>query len=142
MKLIGFNFTKISAEKFLDKVDDLKINTQINIAEIKEVSSSLFKIKEKIISIKFNHSLIYDPEFAKIELGGNLLLSVESKISKEILKQWEEKKMPENFRVGLFNLILRKSSIKALELEEEFNLPLHMNIPLIKRQEEEQEETK
>ena len=44
----------------------------------------------------------------------------------------KDKKMPENFRMTLFNLILRKSSLKALQLEEEMNLPTHIQLPTLK----------
>ena len=45
---------------------------------------------------------------------------------------WKDKKMPDDFRNTLFNLILRKASLKALQLEEEMNLPIHMQLPTLK----------
>ena len=139
MKLLGFNFDKIKAEKITSKVENIKINTKIDIVEIKEVKPDIFKIKEEVLGICFVYSLNYDPDFAKIEFKGNILLSVESKIAKQVLKEWEEKKMPEDFRIVLFNIILRKSSLRALTLEEELNLPLHIQPPSIKKQENKEE---
>jgi hypothetical protein len=136
MKLLGFNFDKISIEKLSGKLENLKIDTQIDIPEIKSVDSDLFKIKEDLLGIRFVFKINYEPECAKVELLGNLLLSVDSKTSKDVLKQWKEKKMPDDFRVTLFNLILRKSSLQALKLEEELNLPLHLPFPSIRMSEE------
>jgi len=35
--------------------------------------------------------------------------------------------------VSLFNIILRKCHVKALELEEDLNLPLHVQMPSLQR---------
>ncbi len=138
MRLVGFNFVKINVEKFSDKIENLKINTNINILEINEVKSDFFKAKEEFISIKFSYDIIYDPNFAKIEFIGNVLFAVDPKIAKNILKQWKDKKVPEDFKLPLFNIILRKSNLKALQLEDEVNLPLHISLPSLKKQKSEE----
>ena len=135
MKILGFNFDKISIEKLSNKVENLKVNTKIDISEIKEVKSDFLKTKEEIVNIKFSYDINYDPNFAKINLAGNIILSINPKVLKEVLKQWKDKKMPEEFRISVFNIILRKSNLKALQLEEEMNLPLHIPMPSIKRPE-------
>jgi len=134
MRLVGFNFTKINIEKFSNKGKNLKINTKIDIPEIKTIKSDFFKIKEEIIQIKFSYNINYNPDIAKIELAGDLLLAVESKLAKDILKQWKDKEMSEDFRIDLFNIILRKSSLKALQLEDEMNLPAHISLPFLKKE--------
>ena len=133
MRLIGFNFNKINISKFSNKFKDLKVNTNIDIKDIKEVNSNLFNTKEEFIGIRFNYNVVYDPKIAKIELAGDVLFAVESKISREILKKWKDKEMPEDFKVTLFNIILKKSNLKSLQLEDEMNLPLHINMPSIKK---------
>jgi hypothetical protein len=135
MRIIGFNFNKINIEKFSDKIEKLKINTNINISEIKEMELDLFKTKEQFIRVKFTYNIDYEPKIAKIELVGNIVFGAESKIIKDVLKQWEGKKIPEDFKIILFNVILRKSNLKALQLEEELNLPLHVSLPSLKKQE-------
>jgi len=135
MRIIGFNFNKINIEKFSDKIEKLKINTNINISEIKEMELDLFKTKEQFIRVKFTYNIDYEPKMAKIELVGNIVFGAESKIAKDVLKQWEGKKIPEDFKIILFNVILRKSNLKALQLEEELNLPLHISLPSLKKQE-------
>lgn len=137
MRIIGFNFTKISIEKLKEPSElkeQLKINTQIDVPELTEVKSHLLKTKEEIIGAKFTYGVNYDPDFAKIELEGRILVAVEPKVAKEIFKQWKKKKMPEDFRLLLFNVVLKKSSLKALYLEEELNLPLHMPMPSFKKE--------
>ena len=137
MKIIGFNFDKINIEKLSGKTEkNLKVKTNIDISEIKEIKSENTMVKESIIAAQFIFNINYEPDFAKINFSGNVLFSVDSKLSKEILKQWEDKKMPEEFRVLLFNVILRKANLKALQLEEEMNFPLHVPMPSLKNQED------
>jgi len=132
MKILGFNFNKINIEKISDKAENLKINTKIDISGINKIKSNILKTKEEILGINFSYDINYDPNFAKINLAGNIIISVDLDTSKEVLKQWETKKMPENFRISVFNIILKKSNLKALQLEEEMNLPLHIPMPSIK----------
>lgn len=132
MKILGFNFTKLNAEKLSNKMEGVKINTNIDISDIKKVKSDFFETKQKILGIKFTNTITYDPDFAKIELSGNALISVDENTFEQVLKDWEKKSMPEEFRLAVFNLILRKSSLKALQLEEELNIPLHMPMPSLR----------
>lgn len=130
---MGFNFNKISVRKenvHLPK--DFKINTNIDVSEIKTAKSDILKTKEEIVAVTFTFVVEYNPNFAKIELEGNLIFALDSALSKEIVKQWEDKKIHEEFRIVLFNTILRKSNIKALELEEEMNLPIHVPLPTVR----------
>lgn len=134
MRFIGFSFRKISVEKTSDSLKGVKLNTKINISSIEPVKAKT-KEDEEIIRINFIYLIDYTPDIAKIELQGNVLLIANKKEIKSITKDWENKKMSEDFRILLFNIILRKSNVKALELEEEMHLPLHIPLPTLKKQE-------
>ena len=136
MRPIGFNFEKINIEKLSDKAGNIKINTIIDISDIKEIKSTLFKTKEGIVKVKFIYDINYEPGFAKVEFEGNVLFSLEPKAAKDLVNQWKKKKISEDFRTDLFNFILRKSNLKALQLEDEMNLPLHIPLPSLKKQED------
>ena len=135
MKIIGFNFDRISIEKLSGKAEKLEVKTNIDISEIKAVKSENTLMKEDFIGVQFKFNVNYEPDFARINLSGNVLFAVDSKLSKNILKQWKDKKMPEDFRILLFNVILRKANLRALQLEEEMNLPLHVPMPSLRKQE-------
>lgn len=136
MNVLGFNFSKISVEKFPNKVENLQLNTNIDISDITTVKADMLKTNDELIGIKFSYSIKYDPNFAKIEFTGDILLSVDPKLAKNVLKEWKDKKFPEEFQVFVYNVILRKANIRALELEDEMNLPLHFPLPSLKKQEE------
>jgi len=136
MRVIGFNFDKISAEKLKDRTEKLNIKTNIDISEIKQIKSDILKTKEDIVQAKFSYTVRYEPGYANIDLKGTVLLSLEEKQTKEVLKEWKKKQMPEGFRTVLFNIIMRKASLRSLHLEDELNLPLHLPLPTLKPQKE------
>ena len=65
-----------------------------------------------------------------------IIFSLDPKDAKQVLKEWESKKINEKFKMDLFSVILRKSNIKSLELEEELNLPLHIPLFSLKKKED------
>ena len=132
MKIIGFKFRKINIEKKSDSLKGIKLSTKIDVLNITSAKNSILKGDEDLLKIDFMYNIKYDP-VANIELGGMLLLSMEQSKAKEILLGWKDKKMDENFKIDLFNVILRKANVKALELEDEMNLPLHIPFPTLKK---------
>ncbi len=134
MRLIAFNFTKLNIERLKDSVDNLKFNTKIDISSIESLKSDFIKVKDEALKINFVYSVNYDPDFAKLELAGTIILSVEPRIAREVLKGWKDKQIIEDFRIFLFNVILRKANIKALEMEEELGLPSHIPLPSLSKE--------
>ncbi len=132
MKIIGFRINKIECKKNSEKVQDLKINSSIDILSIKEINLDSITTSNQMVSIEFKHTLEYSPEYAKMELQGDMIIEEQPKTLKKIMEQWKDKKLPAEFKVNLFNWIIRKTTIKMLELEEDLNLPPHINFPLLK----------
>ncbi len=132
MRIAGFNFKKISVEKTGEKIEDLKINTKVDIPNIEILKQEFVKTKDELVQIDFEYVVNYEPNFAKIEIEGNVIVALDTKNAKEIVEHWKDKEMSEELRLSLFNVILRKANIKALELEDEMNLPLHIPFPPLK----------
>ncbi len=132
MKLIGFNFTKINLEKISNKTKDVKISTNINLSDIKNINSDIFKSQESLIGINFEYIINYEKDIAVLNFKGNLLVSLDQTHAQEVLESWKTKQLPERFRLAIFNFILRKASLKALKFEEELNLPPHIPLPSFK----------
>lgn len=129
MRLAGFNFTKIQAERLKDKAESIKFNTKIDLSSVEPVKSDLLIKKEEIIKVNFVYHLSYEPDFAKIELSGHVVLVVDPKLAKEVLNDFKSKDTSEEFRIFVLNVILKKANLKALQLEEELGIPIHL--PLI-----------
>ncbi len=126
MKLIGFNLTKIHAERFPTTLSDLKIETSINIKSIEENS---FEGEEKFLNVAFSYIIDYSKKIARIELEGNIIISTDEKSAEEILKSWEKRNLKDPFKVGIFNGIMLKANIKAIQIEDELGLPTHFQMP-------------
>ena len=132
MRLIGFNFTKISVEKKQTPTTQPKLKTAINVLEMKELPGDVFKAKDVPIEIKFSYIIEYEPKIAELEFEGTLVILEDPKKAKEILKNWKDKELSEEFKSQVFNIILRKANIKAIQLEDELNLPIHFPLPSLK----------
>lgn len=138
MKLLGFNFTKISGERYSTELKDLKINTKVDITDITEAKSEFLNKNESFLTIQFEFLLDYSPKFAKVLLEGSILVSLDSKTGKEALESWKDKKVLDSLGLSFINAIIRKSTLRALEIEEELGLPLHMQLPSIRKEDKEE----
>lgn len=130
MRVIGFNFTKINATRAETQINNLKINYNLDIVNITKEKIELFK-EEEVLNFSFKYIITYEKDFASITFEGNILAVLDSKQLKEILKEWKDKKVSEDVRMGLFNLIMARCNIKALQLSEDLALPPHIPLPKI-----------
>lgn len=140
MKLLGFNFTKINAEKNSENTKGVQIKPNIDVSDIKEAKADLLNTPGKVLSVFFNYTLNYGSEYGKVELGGKILVSIEQETADQILEDWKSNSIPNEFKTKVFNLILRKANLKALQIEDELNMPLHMQMPKVKPQEQSKSE--
>lgn len=132
MNFLGFNLTKISAEKMSESNLNVKIESKLDVENISKVKIESLSQNKDFIKVNFLFEISYNPDFAKISLNGNLLFSLEENLFKKVLKDWKKKKIPEEFKTFLFNIILKKATIKAIELEDFLNLPSHIPLPSLK----------
>ena len=141
MQIIGFNLTKISIQRE-DKLEGkVEIKQNIGIDDVSEEKISI--TKDNTLKIKFTFSVDYsEGKYAKVEFKGHVLLLPEKDEFKEFLKSWKDKKVPEGIRTPLFNFIMSKCNIKALQLEDEMNLPLHIPMPKLNIQSKEEQDSK
>jgi hypothetical protein len=139
MRLINFNFDKVSIERINGTNERIKVNTNIDVSSIEKAPIDLPNDKEDLIQVKFSYIIDYEPNFAKIEFKGNLFMTIDSKDSKELLKKWKDKEIPEDIRLFIFNIILMKSNIKALQFEDEFGFPPHIPLPRFSKEDKKQD---
>lgn len=128
MQVIGFNFEKISAERKKTPEGKVEIKSNINIKSITPDKIELIKDKD-VLKFSFDFAIEYSPEIAKINFDGSVLVIAEKAKAKDILKKWKTKKISDEIRLPLYNMILTKSNLKALQLEEELGLPTHVPMP-------------
>lgn len=129
INLVRFYYTEIKGERFNQSLDKLKIETSLNIKSIENLPQKNSLSGTSFLSFSFSSSIDYSKEIAKIELSGKMILSMEDSVAKEILNSWKKKEIKEEMKIFLFNGILEKTNIKALQLEEELGLPPHFKMP-------------
>ena len=148
MKIIGYNIKNINANKNKE-LSKSSINTNVTFTNVEKQTADFLKDSEAL-KATFKFSVEYsDPnkkekendkkekekeknEKNEISLEGFLLLSVTKDESKDFLKSWKNKEVPKDKVIPLYNFILKKCSIKALQLEEDLGLPSHLPLPQVK----------
>ncbi len=126
IKLLGFGFTKINVEKNPEFKGKLDVKTNVKMNEVDKQKVDF--LKSEALKINFTFTISYG-ELGNVELTGDLGLLLDSKTMKETLKQWKKKSLPDDVRRAIINLVFQKATLKALSLEEEIGLPLHMPMP-------------
>jgi len=130
MKIIGFNISKILIERENPIKGKLEIKSGLDIADIKKEE---VPISEKPgLKFDFSYKVDYNPNIAKLEIKGSLITLDDDNESKEILEAWKKKKYEHKSKVPIFNFIMSKCNIKAIQLEDEMGLPIHIPLPKLR----------
>ncbi|MAH33213.1 hypothetical protein CL615_02370 [archaeon] len=137
MTIVGFNFTKIEAEKKELTKGKIKINNNVSITDVGEKNISVGTDKQKILRCSFEFVSKYDPNVGMIKLIGNVLYMNDSKKVKEIMDGWKkDKKLPKELMASILNTVLNKCNVQALILSEQISLPSPIELPKIQQQKE------
>lgn len=132
MTVVGFNFTKLLAEK--NKPVKGKINISNNVT-IKAVSESTLAIdkKKKALKFEFLYTSKYEPGLGNIEIGGETIYLTDEKVAKDALNGWKkDKKVPREILQVLMSHILSKCNVEGVVLSREVNLPPPIPMPKVK----------
>ena len=137
IRLIGFNITKIHAERNQGFDGKLGVKSNVNIKNIEKFKPEL--AKQDSLKIDFVFEIDYS-ELGKVSIEGTMFITADSKQMKEILNSWKDKNLNSELHLGIINIILQKASLRAFQLEEELGLPIHIRLPRIRPNPQEQQE--
>ncbi|MEK6983386.1 MAG: hypothetical protein AABX33_02335 [Nanoarchaeota archaeon] len=131
--IVGFGFTKLTAEKKEAPKGKIDINNNVTIKEVQEDNFSLGKNKQqKVLRFIFEFTSKYEPDVGNILFEGDLLYMEEPKTANQILENWKkDKKLPKELMEGLLNTILTKCNVQALILSQQVNLPPPIPLPKV-----------
>jgi len=90
--IVGFGFTKLSAEKKEVAKGKIDINNNVSIKDIKEDSFSLGNNNQNVLKFIFEFTSKYEPNIGNILFEGELLYMEDPKKVKEILSSWKKDK--------------------------------------------------
>ena len=134
MPIVGFNLTNIQAEKKNQINEDTKIsiNSKLGITDLKKEDLPTGKTKTKGLKFDFEFSLEYQPNIAKIIINGFIYFMDDSANIEELVKNWQKnKKLPVEIQQQILSMVILKTTIKALSLEQEINVPPHIPFPSV-----------
>ncbi len=130
--IVGFGFTKLSAEKKDPAAGKIDINNNVSIKDAKEDNLSFGKDKQNVIKFLFEFTSNYEPNVGAILFEGEVLYLDEPKKVKEILSSWKkDKQIPKEIMGMLLNAVLSKCNVQALILSQNVNLPPPIPMPKV-----------
>ncbi|MBI2654447.1 hypothetical protein HYX02_06600 [Candidatus Woesearchaeota archaeon] len=131
--IVGFGFTKLSAERKEAVKGKIDINNNVTIKDVKEDNFAFGKDKQQnVLRFVFEFTSRYEPDVGNILFEGELLYLEEPKKAKELLNDWKkDKKLPQEVMAGMLNTILTKCNVQALILSQEINLPPPIPLPKV-----------
>ena len=131
MTVVGFNFTKVNAEKKQAIKGKININNNVTIKNIEEIDLAFGK-DQKGLKFRFEFIAKYDPEVASINLEGEVVYMIKVDEAKDILTMWKkEKKIAPGVMSKVLNTTLTKCNIQALILSNDLNLPAPIPLPKV-----------
>ncbi len=133
MPVVGFGFSKITAEKKNPIKGKVGINNNVSIKSLEEAELRVGKDKQKGLRINFEFVSKYEPKIGEIKLTGDVLFLDDPKKIKDIAKDWKKnKKLPKEVTASVMNSILAKCHIQALMESQAVNLPSPIPLPRVK----------
>jgi hypothetical protein len=138
MQIIGFNLTELHAERGESILAPYNVNTNIDFLELTKQPADLLKDSEAlkaefvfIVSYTKNEEKKKNTSLAEVRIKGNVIIAVSKEEAKELEKNWKKKNLIDTTKIQLFNFILRRSTPKAIQLEEDTGIPLHIPMPRV-----------
>lgn len=132
MAIVGFEFNRIDVHKQETAKGKINISNNVGITDVQKSDLNLGKTKQHGVKFLFKYKSLYEPGFAKIELGGTVLYLTDDKQSKEILDSWKkDKKITKDIAEKIINSILTKCNIQSIILSNTVNLPPPVPMPKV-----------
>lgn len=134
MSIVGFNFTKISAERKNAVVGTININNNVGLTNVAETKLGLASGRGALrVSFKFISS--YAPDFASLILEGDVIVLVDAKQAETVLESWKKgNQVPRTIFEPVMNHILDRCNVQALLLAKDLNLPSPVPLPKVQIQ--------
>jgi hypothetical protein len=128
MTIVGISFSKIMAQKNKPITGKLQIQNNMNVLGIEAADMG----KQKMAKISFAYSSVYEPGLGAINLEGDVLYTGTEAEVKALVSGWKkEKKIAPTVMAPIVNRILARSSVQALIVGRDVNLPPQMSLPKV-----------
>ena len=134
MAIVGFNFTKILAEKKTGVKGNVDIKNNVSVKNVETTDLTLGSTKQKALKFSFEFSSDYSPNVGQILFNGDIIYMNEAAKQDEIMKNWKKnKEVPKDVMSEILNTILMRCNVEALMLSRDINLPPPIPMPKVQR---------
>ncbi len=131
MAIVGFNFTRIDAQRKSQAKGKVNITNNVSLSKVEDAKLGVNKNKQSI-RVSFVFETRYEPELAKLRLEGDVILLEDKKKGGEILKHWKSANaLPKELMQGLLNSVLDRCNVQALILARDLSLPAPIPLPKV-----------
>ncbi len=132
MGVVNLSFTKVSGVREAKVIQNVSVNSNLEIEDVKENNVYFGDKESKIIEVYFNFVTKYSPSVGEITIKGFVSLAENSATRKKILDEWKDnKKLPDDLAIPILNFIMDKCHIEDVLISKEINLPLPFKFPKI-----------
>ncbi len=129
MKVIGYTVKKVLGEKSKEFKPGGKMDTSIEFTDVRKEEAEFLKDSEAL-TFSFKFSVNYEegeskkaPLSGQVLIEGEVVISASKDESKEVIKAWKKKQLPEATKAHLYNFIFRRCTPRAIQLQDEVKLP-------------------
>ena len=131
MPVVTVSFKKLSIERTgAARPKNMKVNNNIAINDIEKTDLNLGTLKQPALRFAFDYTTKYSPNYASINMAGDLIFFTAPEKVESILKEWKkDKKTPEDITLQVINHLYSRCTVQALVLSQELNLPPPVRLP-------------
>ena len=131
MRYVGFTLSKIEGEKSEEAPKgNITVNSNFNLGEVKKEEDLVKDSKQDIFSFSFIYTISYE-EVAKLSFKGKVYIEIEDKVIVKDLEKSGSKFSDEELRKFILDMVLARTHVESLHLEERLNLPFHIQSPRV-----------
>ncbi|MBR9702805.1 hypothetical protein GOV10_02100 [Candidatus Woesearchaeota archaeon] len=130
MAIIGFNFTKIGAQRYVSTTQKVQVTNNVSVTNITE-SKMGGDTERKTVRLSFRFDTIYEPKTARMQMEGDVLLLLATKEADSLVKGWKDKKVPTTSMLGAMNHVLERCNVQAIILARDLGLPSPVPMPKV-----------
>jgi len=106
------------------------VNSNFNLGKVEKEKINADS-KKPIFGFEFTYSMEYD-KFAAVVFKGKIFLEIEDKeMTKELEKSGTIQKENKELRKFILDVVLARTHVEALHLEEKLGLPFHVQSPKV-----------
>ncbi len=132
MRYAGLRLQKIEGEKFEEPSGgNISVNSNFNLGKVKKESDLTKDSDKPVFSFEFTYTVKYE-EFAKISFKGLIYIEIEDKKMIKELEKEDAKVADDDLRKLILDVVLARTHVESLHLEEKLNLPFHIQSPKVK----------